>query len=132
MPRLRKDGSPARKPGRKSRAEQMAVDSTIELEKDKNGKFAVARGKCTQLIPVVIPDGIAPIDYLTKKQLTLIGRIERIGIEGRPEDMVRLKANQILLQKVMPDLTKSETLVTISPYERIAKAIEDAEKDGKS
>lgn len=55
--------------------------------------------------------------------------MEKIATEGTLKDAVKLKANIALLNKVLPDLTKNEVKVTVSPYERILAALEEGDKN---
>ena len=132
MPRLRKDGSQAKRTGRKRKiiAETIVGDqTTITLKETAPGKFVPE--KSGPLIPVALPKNIAPADYLTRAQMVIIGRIERLAREGKPEDIVKLKANFGLLNKIMPDVVKGETREIITPYDRICAALKkEEEKDG--
>jgi len=108
-------------------------ENESELEEIEPGKYEVAKPKKEKpngnLEPVVIPKHLAPIDYLTQVQLMIIGRIEKLAVSGTKEDGVKLKANLALLNKILPDLTRNEQTVTISPYERIQQAIDKKEEE---
>jgi len=108
--------------------EQKLRENESEVKETEPGKYSVVKEpKKSQsgcLEPVVIPKHIAPIDYLNQVQLAIVGRIEALAIRGTKEDSIRLKANLALLNKILPDLTKNEVTHTISPYEKIQKALE--------
>ena len=62
--------------------------------------------------------------YLKDRQLKILKRIEKLSESGELEDAIKLKASQILLNKVMPDITKHEIEMPKSPYELILEQIQ--------
>ncbi len=59
----------------------------------------------------------------------LIDRIDSIATSGTLNDSVKLKANHILLNKVMPDLSRNEVIMAESPYDRIMREISKKEEE---
>jgi len=133
--RLRKDGKPDGRVKVKEGQETIEVSpgkfEVVTIPKLKKTDKEKSLAKSGKLKPVVIPLGISPFDYLTAAQRVIIGRIERIAQSGKMEDAVKLKANQTLLNKTLPDITKQEVIYTESPYDRILRVINEEEgKDG--
>jgi hypothetical protein len=70
-------------------------------------------------------ENLTAFDYIEKKQLEIIKRIEEMAEHGSKEDLVRLKANQILLNKILPDKTRHEVgLDNTSPMTILLAAIQ--------
>ncbi|HEY6020121.1 MAG TPA: hypothetical protein VIY48_09530 [Candidatus Paceibacterota bacterium] len=64
------------------------------------------------------------IEYLEKKQQEIITRIEVLAQTGKNDDAVKLKANSVLLNKIMPDRTKMDVDVrSNAPYDMLRKAL---------
>lgn len=63
-------------------------------------------------------------EYLKERQLKYIRRIEKLSESGELEDAVKLKASQILLNKILPDKTRHEVEMLKSPYELILEQIQ--------
>jgi hypothetical protein len=54
----------------------------------------------------MVEEYIPAQDYLESKRQEIIERIEKLAQSGELEDAVKLKANQILLNKILPDKTR--------------------------
>lgn len=71
-------------------------------------------------------DNLDPQKYLQLKIMEIIGRIEKLARNGKPEETVKLKANQVLLNKIMPDMNRLDLdIKSVAPYEALKKAIEE-------
>ena len=80
------------------------------------------------ILPVVIP-----VNFIEGLGMAIVQRIDGIATSGTLKDAVKLKANQVLLNKILPDLTRNEQVITESPYEKILRAINEkkgGENDG--
>ena len=80
------------------------------------------------ILPVV-----SPVNFIEGLGMAIVQRIDCIAISGTLKDAVKLKANQVLLNKILPDLTRNEQVITESPYEKILRAINEkkgGENDG--
>jgi len=123
-PSLKKEENVKKRRGRKRK--EIIVRDVTETVEVAPGVYEEAEPS-TKKLPELIPHGISPVEYVEMKQKALIDRIDTLGVSGKPEDAVKLKANAILLNKIMPDLTKNEVKITVSPYERIKRALEEEE-----
>ena len=70
-------------------------------------------------------NSIDAIDYLKGRIDKIIRNIDRIGETGTPQDSVRLKANQILLNKLIPERKNIDVDSGKSPYEIIRETLRD-------
>jgi hypothetical protein len=74
----------------------------------------------------MIDDTIDAREYLETRKLQIINQIEKISKNGKPEDNVKLKALQILLNKVIPDKTRHELSVEAeSPYQVLLRHLKN-------
>jgi hypothetical protein len=65
-----------------------------------------------------------PVAYVGKYTKMAVDNIVKIAKEGMPEDAVRLKANSVLLNKIVPDQTKVEMdMGKMAPYELFMKKV---------
>ena len=57
--------------------------------------------------PLPIPgrEPMSAMDYINSRALQIVKRIEERAKTGTPKDNVKLKADQILLNKIVPDIT---------------------------
>ena len=70
--------------------------------------------------------GESALDYLELKQKAIIDNIWALAQSSEPQDAVKLKANTVLLNKLVPDRTKMELdLKSQAPYEMLKKALEE-------
>ena len=133
MTKLLKKELPRKRSGRKRKfplptGMQDNVEETVEVSP---GKFEVVESGSPTPPVIQLPMGVSPIDYLEKKTLTIIGRIEGLAINGTNEDAVKLKANISLLNKIIPDKQRSEVMVVVSPYQRILEALEKEDNNNE-
>lgn len=78
--------------------------------------------------PVVIYDGIAPLDYLDVKEKEIFTHIYNIGLTGTNDDSTRLKALTTLFGKIRPDKTRLDvSMKSVAPYDTIMNAIKQLE-----
>ena len=111
----------------------LPVNVIEEVIEGKDGVYKPARIKNRRTGKTVvahIPLDISPTSYLEQRGMEIIRRIEEVATSGLMTDSVKLKANQILLNKIIPDVTRNEVVLTESPYDRILRTInERAEED---
>jgi hypothetical protein len=70
------------------------------------------------------------IEYLEGFQKKTIDNIQKIAEDGTEKDAVKLKANQVLLNKLLPDRTKMDLDIhNMSPYEFWKKKVGDELSD---
>ena len=68
------------------------------------------------------------IIYLEKLQKKVVDNIIRLSEEGTEKDSVKLKANQVLLNKLVPDRTKLDVDIrSQAPYDRIMEQLNKGE-----
>lgn len=71
--------------------------------------------------------------YLEQLQKQIVDRIVRLSEEGTERDAVKLKANQVLLNKLVPDRTKLDVDIrSQAPYEKIMEQLNKEGKDENS
>jgi hypothetical protein len=124
MQHLKKEEPVRKRRGRKRKEKPIVVREVEDAVEVSPGKYEVLPPPGGEKLPELIPPGMSPVEYIEKKQRAIIDRVEGIACSGRLEDAVKLKANLALLNKVLPDIQKSEVTVTISPYQRILNALE--------
>lgn len=70
------------------------------------------------------------IEYIEKIQKKTVDNIIALSESGTEKDAVKLKANQVLLNKLVPDRTKMDLDIrSQAPYEKIMEQLEK-KKDG--
>ena len=77
------------------------------------------------------PVAVSPVNFIENLGLNIVQRIDAIATSGTMGDSVKLKANAILLNKILPDLTRNEQVLVESPYEKILRTLnEKGENNG--
>jgi len=70
-------------------------------------------------------DHVDVVEYLERRKMEYIRNIEDLAESGTKEDLVKLKANHILLNKIIPDKTRHEIgLDSTSPMTILLAAIQ--------
>jgi hypothetical protein len=70
------------------------------------------------------------MDYLEKIQKQTVDNIIELSNTGTEKDSVRLKANQVILNKLVPDRTKMDLdIKNNAPYDVLLKSLEKGGSD---
>ena len=128
MPHIKRDGR------LKKAGPHKKIIEAEDVKFNSKGVFVPA-GKTEPKFPVPIPPAVvvSPVNFIEGLGMAIVQRIDCIAISGTLKDAVKLKANQVLLNKILPDLTRNEQVITESPYEKILRAINEkkgGENDG--
>jgi len=114
--------------GRPRNEDQVSVPLDQELQ-TKGGSTIGKIGQDGHLILSDIPTNVSPVEWLEQRAIAVLQRVEEMSKTGKLGDAVKLKANQTLLNKIIPDVNKTEFIVTESPYDKIMRAIEERERE---
>jgi sugar (pentulose or hexulose) kinase len=60
---------------------------------------------------------------LMRRANIILERIDGIAVSGTKEDAVKLQANQVLLNKILPDKQHLDISISEPPLERIARIL---------
>jgi len=121
-------GENARSRKRRLKEKPVTVPKSQELQ-TKGGSTIGQIGQDGHLIPSGIPTNVSPVEWLESRAIQILNRVEVLAKEGKLGDAVKLKADQTLLNKIIPDVNKTEFVVTEAPFDKIMRSIEEREKE---
>lgn len=108
---------------KKRKAKPQTVDTVVI-----SGVYTEIKKKMEETLPstnVFMDPNISPAQYLEQMEMRIIQRIENIAQIGTLQDAVKLRANQMLLNKIRPDKSLRDSAdLEESPYEAILRRLE--------
>ena len=126
MPRIKRDGK------LKKAGPHKKIIEAEDVKLNSKGVFVPTGTQSgSKSLEPILPV-VSPVNFIEGLGMAIVQRIDGIATSGTLKDAVKLKANQVLLNKILPDLTRNEQVITESPYEKILRAINEkgGENDG--